>query len=81
MDGFSQETLKNRWSLNARNKKLTSFVFCVEALDSWNFSRGSRLFLSQFFDPFTVANSLQFIGKDLVAWRVQPSHARVLPCC
>ena len=61
--------------------KVNRFLYFIYAvLDSWNFSRGLRLFISQKFDHFTVANGFQFIGKDLVAWRVQPSHARVLPC-
>ena len=62
-----QESKANRFCI---------FVFAV--LDSWNFSRGSRLFLSQISDLFTVANVVQFIGKDLVAWRNQRYNHHML---
>ena len=71
MDGFSQETIENKWSLNARNQKLTGFVCCVCSFWTLGISAGFKAFLSQISDPFTVANVVQFIGNDLVAWRNQ----------
>ena len=57
--------------------------FCILCLQLWTLgilAGVQGFFFLNFFDPFTVANGSQFIGKNLVAWRVQPSHARELPC-
>ena len=80
MGGFSQETLEEKWSFNAKNPMLrfSIFVFIV----SWIlgiFCRGSRLFFLKFFhlfhkfflDLFSVANGVLFIGKVFVVWRDQ----------
>ena len=69
MDGFSQEIFENKWSLNARNQKLTGFVSCVySSRNSWNFGRGSRLFFLKFSDLFSMAKGVLFIGKDFVVF-------------
>ena len=62
-----QESKANRFCI---------FVFAV--LESWDFSRGSRLFLSQKFDLFTVTNGFQFMGKDIVACRDQGYNHHML---
>ena len=67
---------KGVWMQESKANRFCIFVFAV--LDSWNFRRGSRLFLSQIFDPFTVANEVKFIGKDLVVWRDQGCNHHML---
>ena len=70
-----------KMEFECKNQKLTGVVLLRLPFWTLGLLGGVQgFFFLQFFDLFTVAHGFQFIGKDLVAWRVQPSHARVLPC-
>ena len=79
VDGFSQETLENKWSLNARNQKLTGFLFCVFRFGFLEFKQGFKAFSFSIFRPLYSGQWSSIYRQrfsSLERSKVQPSYAR-----
>ena len=61
-----------------QKSKTSRFCIWAATLSSWEILARFQGFSFQFFDPFTVANEVKFIGKDLVAWRSQEYNHHML---